>query len=263
MANGPHVRVGDAKAFRVWAHVVLDTVLLKQSLHTVADLGVAILRHRGKQMVLNLEIQVCHPPVAPPSVGAICGMVRRVQGPRDVLIFRDNVLMRVAHGEIREDVSGADRNVGRIQSEGSTESKVSKCHVPENVAHSHVEDLNKIVHTKRVIWVLNELPPVRHEGADRTRKKQRCLSFEPELAKSRANTLADEFVECDERQSLQVWVGSQFLRCRVVLVVLVAPIAARHTAAEAIHEHLDVAVDLDVPGERVVAAFCCSQPQRP
>ena len=65
----------------------------------------------------------------------------------------------------------------------------------------------------------------------------------------------DEFVECDERQSLQVWVGSQFLRCRVVLVVLVAPIAARHTAAEAIHEHLDVAVDLDVPGERVVAAF--------
>ena len=30
MANGPHVRVGDAKAFRVRAHVVLDTVLLKQ-----------------------------------------------------------------------------------------------------------------------------------------------------------------------------------------------------------------------------------------
>jgi len=62
-------------------------------------------------------------------------------------------------------------------------------------------------------------------------------------------------MESHEGQCLQVGIGTELLRRRVVLVVLVAPVAARHAAAEAIDDHLQVAVDLDVARERVVAAL--------
>eukprot|EP00966_Prymnesium_polylepis_P080632 1868443-Prymnesium_polylepis.1 len=62
-------------------------------------------------------------------------------------------------------------------------------------------------------------------------------------------------MEGDERQRLEVRVGAELLRRGVVLVVLVAPVAAGHAAAEAVDQHLQLPVDLDVPRQRVVAAL--------
>ena len=59
----------------------------------------------------------------------------------------------------------------------------------------------------------------------------------------------------DEGKRLQIGVGPQLLRRGVVLVVLVAPVAAGHAAAQAVDHHLQMTVDLDVPRERVVAAL--------
>ena len=103
------------------------------------------------------------------------GQTRHVQ---TVTLCR--TLMRVAHGEIREDVSGADRNVGRIQSEGSTESKVSKCHVPENLRRVNKQLVPTIadqaLDSSNVSWV--QSPEIHERSALPCRRPQQNCSHE-------------------------------------------------------------------------------------
>mmetsp|Transcript_28222 Transcript_28222/g.65961 ORF Transcript_28222/g.65961 Transcript_28222/m.65961 type:complete len:216 (-) Transcript_28222:256-903(-) len=103
-----------------------------------------------------------------------------------------------------------------------------------------------------MLRVHDELPAEGDERGDNAAEEKGCLPRDPRLVLCFAG---DERVEGDQRQSLQVWVSTQLLRRRVMLVVLVAPVAAGHTAANAICDHLQVPIHLDVPRQRVVAAF--------
>ena len=130
--------------------------------------------------------------------------------------------------------------------------------MPEHVAQAHVEELEVVVHAQRVLRVEDELPTPRDESADRAKKEERRLRGDPRATDARAHLAPDELVEGDEGQRVQVGVGAELLRRRVVLVVLVAPVAAGHAAAEAVRDHLNVAVEFDVARERVVA--CAHEP---
>ena len=59
--------------------------------------GVVELGHCREQVVLDLEVEVGHPPVADRAGRAVGRVVRRVERPRDVLVLGYHVLVGVAH----------------------------------------------------------------------------------------------------------------------------------------------------------------------
>ena len=156
------------------------------------------LRHRGEEVVLDLEVEVRHPPVDEEVVRAVCRVIRRVERPGDVLRLRHDVLVSVADGKVDEDVGGAHADVPRIEAEGRAEAHVAKRLVPEHVAHGHPEELHVVVHAERVVRVLDKLPPVGDEGRDDAAKEEGRLQLEPRLVA----LLADDLVEGEEGQRL-------------------------------------------------------------
>lgn len=51
-------------------------VFFEQSFHSGGDLGEAVLGHTWEEVVFDLEVQVSHPPVAPPGVAAVQSVKR-------------------------------------------------------------------------------------------------------------------------------------------------------------------------------------------
>ena len=66
---------GAADALHVRARVVLNAVLLEKGLDARRDLGVVVLRHRREEVVLDLEVEVRHPPVYERCASAVGGVM--------------------------------------------------------------------------------------------------------------------------------------------------------------------------------------------
>lgn len=61
--------------------VVLDAMFSKQGLHSHGSFRVVVLGHRWEQVMLNLEVEVSHPPIADGASIAVHGMLSRILDP--------------------------------------------------------------------------------------------------------------------------------------------------------------------------------------
>ncbi len=98
--------------------VVLHAVLHEQGLHPGSDQGVSELRHRREQVVLNLEVQVCRPPIYEPRVRDVRGVVGSLLRPSDVLVGLRHSQVCMGHCEVSEDVSARDLHHHHVQDDG-------------------------------------------------------------------------------------------------------------------------------------------------
>merc|ERR1711865_699564 len=84
--------------------VILQAVLLKQGLDSVRNARVPVLGHVGEEVVLDLEVEVRHPPVGEPVVLAVGGVVGGVLHPVGVLVRVDHVAVGVGNGKVCKNV---------------------------------------------------------------------------------------------------------------------------------------------------------------
>jgi len=68
------VSKGLSHSMEVSTNVILQSMAFKQGLHLRGELDELVLRHGGEEVVLDLEVQVPHPPVAQPVGGDIDGV---------------------------------------------------------------------------------------------------------------------------------------------------------------------------------------------
>ena len=70
----------------------------------------AILGHGWEKVVLNLEIEVSHPPVDKPVIDAVSSVIGRVVDPRRMLVGSHDIAVRVTDGEVSsESVACSER----------------------------------------------------------------------------------------------------------------------------------------------------------
>lgn len=94
-------------------------MLVEQSLHARGYLRVSELRHGGKQMMLNLEIEVRHEPVhdVEPARLNVRRVQRSVLDPVQKLVRLAHRKMRVRHGKLGKDVGRPDGVVSEVQTD--------------------------------------------------------------------------------------------------------------------------------------------------
>mmetsp|Transcript_31640 Transcript_31640/g.75290 ORF Transcript_31640/g.75290 Transcript_31640/m.75290 type:complete len:213 (+) Transcript_31640:206-844(+) len=204
VADLPQVEEGDAHALGVGPHVVLDAVLLEESTHARRDLRVAVLRHAGEEVMLDLEVEIGHPPVAPPAARAVGRVVGGVERPRDMLALGHDILVGVAHGEVGEDVGRAHSQVDEVERERVPEAGAAEGPVPDGVAHRHPSELEVVLNAQRVVGVEDELPGEGDQRGDDAPEEERRLRREPQVGALLAE--ADR-VEGHQRHRRQVRVG--------------------------------------------------------
>mmetsp|Transcript_986 Transcript_986/g.2681 ORF Transcript_986/g.2681 Transcript_986/m.2681 type:complete len:377 (+) Transcript_986:272-1402(+) len=204
-------------------------------------------------MVLDLEVEVGHPPVAERRRRDVRRVFRRVLDPVQVVVGVGHREVRVAQGEVGEDVGRRDLVVERVRRERRAPAQVLEDDAEqEHVAERHRNELAVPFGPERVARVEVHLPARRDEEA-RHGDEEVALQLQPTLRERPLGLGRDPGVERDERQRVEVDVVLELLGRRVVLVVLVPPPGAAHAAAHAVDDLLQKPVELDVARERVVA----------
>lgn len=222
----------------VRASIIVQAMLLKEFLHPLACLRMPELRHRGKQVVLDLEIQVRHPPVGDGMAVQIRRVVARVLDPMKVLIWFRHRQVSVRHGKVGENVRCTEEVVQivdskrlktRISTEQNTKQKI--------VANDEGGELHGSLHrvsldrlwrrqnTHHVAWVKVELPAASDKKA-RHRNEKEALELEPsphDRPLGHLLTVDASRVERNERKRVEVYIVLKLLRSGVVLIVLVSP----------------------------------------
>mmetsp|Transcript_33729 Transcript_33729/g.54302 ORF Transcript_33729/g.54302 Transcript_33729/m.54302 type:complete len:370 (-) Transcript_33729:149-1258(-) len=262
MSDVIEVVEGDSHRLRVRGLQVRDAVLGEELLHPLRDDWVAELRHRREEVVLDLEVEVAHPPVDPLKGAGlhVHRVSRSVHDPGDVLVSFHDGEVGVRDREVDEDVGGAD-SVGEQRAEESRPEPKDRWHVAEDEGPSraHGEELAVVLRAECVAGVQVELPEHSYHRADQV-GKEHGLHSEPPFAGRGLLVRRSVEVEKDEGQRVQVHVVLELLRHCVVLVVLVSPPGRGHPAAEAVGDYLQRVVNCDVTGQRVVAPLVHEPP---
>jgi len=143
-----------SKARKVAASVVVEPVLLEQSLNAQRGLGMAELRHGREHVVLNLEIQVRHPPVHEPMIREVCCMVTGIFAPMDVLVRLRHIQMRVRHRKVSEDVCSCNLLHKKVAAECSrprvARQKPAKLDIIPHQDRKHLHVLPGPLHVSRM-----------------------------------------------------------------------------------------------------------------
>jgi len=105
------VAEGGGETLCVGANVINHAVLLEKRLDPGDDERVPELGHAGEEVMLDLEVEVAHPPVAPPRGRDVGGVVGGVEDPVDVLVSIQGGLVGVAHREVDKDVHGTHPHI--------------------------------------------------------------------------------------------------------------------------------------------------------
>eukprot|EP00465_Bigelowiella_longifila_P004384 CAMPEP_0185276546 /NCGR_PEP_ID=MMETSP1359-20130426/56412_1 /TAXON_ID=552665 /ORGANISM="Bigelowiella longifila, Strain CCMP242" /LENGTH=384 /DNA_ID=CAMNT_0027870255 /DNA_START=157 /DNA_END=1312 /DNA_ORIENTATION=- len=257
VADVVEVVEGDLHRLRVGGLQVGDPVLLKELLDPLRDDRVAELGHGREEVVLDLEVEVRHPPVHPLERTGfdVHGVPGRVYHPGNVLVRLHDGEVRVRDGEVDEDVGGPD-SVGEERAEEGRPEPEHGRHVAEDEGPSqpHEEELVVVLRAEGVAGVEVELPEHSHHRADHV-WEQHGLHSKPRLASRGLLVRCGVEVEEDERERVQIYIVLELLWHGVVLVVLVSPPRGGHSAAEAVGYNLQRVINCDVPGQGVVASL--------
>mmetsp|Transcript_11663 Transcript_11663/g.30822 ORF Transcript_11663/g.30822 Transcript_11663/m.30822 type:complete len:348 (+) Transcript_11663:453-1496(+) len=245
------VRKAIMHRFQVSAAVVLHAVLLEHRANARGDDRVAVLRHGGEEVVLNLEVEVRHPPVAPPRAVHVHRVDCGVAHPVGVFVLLQRGKVCVRHGEVEENVVERDGIRGEVKGGGIARAERICERSNDGKACCERRHLGNVLRANYVARVKVELPTEPDELVGDGDEQPR-LQLEPRLECGGVRAFEHILAEGDERERVEVNVVSHLLRRGVVLVVLVAPPRRGHAAAGSVQEYLQGTVHLDVPRERVV-----------
>ena len=108
LTNFVEVGKGLVQALEVPTAVVLQVVLLKEGADTGVELHKLVLGHGGEEVVLDLVVEVAHPPVSEEMGGDVDGVVGAVLGPVDVLVGIEDIEVGMGKSKVDEDVGGSE-----------------------------------------------------------------------------------------------------------------------------------------------------------
>lgn len=92
------------EAFKVGANVVFQPVLREKDLDVLGRLRMPELGHRREEMVLDLEVEPAHPPIAHDSRTKVRRVVRTILDPMHELIGVSSRQVSMREGTVREDI---------------------------------------------------------------------------------------------------------------------------------------------------------------
>ena len=92
------------QAAEVTTAVVLEVVLLEELADELVEFNEFVLGHGGEEVVLDLVVEVPHPPVGEEVWGDVHSVVGSVLSPVHMLVSVENVEVCVGECEVDEDV---------------------------------------------------------------------------------------------------------------------------------------------------------------
>mmetsp|Transcript_18217 Transcript_18217/g.33689 ORF Transcript_18217/g.33689 Transcript_18217/m.33689 type:complete len:202 (+) Transcript_18217:258-863(+) len=199
--------------------------------------------------MLDLKVEVAHPPSHKPALGRdVGGVIRAVLYPVNVVFGLCDVEMCVAHSKVGKDISAAHAKAQHVHAKnvGGGVPKARHEGVPAYIPERNPTKFCPVLGANDVTGVKKRGPAKSNQKACYGSKQER-LRLEPvRLEASGLDVLGDLLVERDKGQGVQVDIVFQLLRGSVVLVVLVTPPRAAHAAADTVRHFLQASIERDV-----------------
>jgi len=142
VTNIVEVLEGVVHGLEIGHGVVVQTMLLAQSLDTGRGLGLTELRHVGEQVVLDLEVQVAHDPVDKDVVGNVDSAQNSRANPVLLLLMKQNLLVSVAQSEVGKQVRASNGAPDQVRKDHAADALEDESLVPDVV----VEDQEDTIH---------------------------------------------------------------------------------------------------------------------
>jgi len=172
-------------------------MLFEKLSDTRGDFRETILGHGREEMVFNLEIEVCHPPVYESVMTDVHRMFRGVRDPIDVLIFLNDWKMSVRNCKIGENVSGTNPDVKEVAQNSHSPSKVVVAKVANGgISAANPEGFKPFFLANDAPWVKEGCPADGDEEAGNGKPKH-GLILNHDLRQSVARFLGGLFAEGD------------------------------------------------------------------
>jgi len=170
-------------------------MLFEKLFDTRGDFRETILGHGREEMVFNLEVEVCHPPIYESVMTDVHRMFRGVRDPIDVLIFLNDWKMSVRNCKIGENVSGTNPDVKEVAQNSHSPSKVVVAKVANGgISASNPEGFKPFFLANDAPWVKEGCPAGGDEEAGHGKPKH-GLILNHELRQSVARFLGGLFAE--------------------------------------------------------------------
>ena len=198
MADGVQVRERLPQAREVGPHVVHQAVGLEERPHARRDVLVLELGHRREEVVLDLEVQVGHPPVAQGTGRDVRGVLRGVLDPVHELVRLGDRQVGMTQREVREDVARGDLVVRQVRPDGVVHAPQHDAE-EQDVAEGHARQLPLPLRPQRVPRMQVELP-ARGDQQARDGDEQVALQPQPELDEGASGPRRDLGVEGHQGQ---------------------------------------------------------------
>jgi hypothetical protein len=179
ISNNMKVFKGGSKTLPIRADVINQSVTLEESLDPWGDESVPKLGHAGKEVMLNLEIEITHPPITPPGRSDVGGVVRGVANPVNMLVSLQSGLVSVTHREVDKDIHGTNPNIKAVHGHSRGDAVW-----PQDQAKNEIiteGKSNGLIHkhlASNVPWVKENLPTNGNQEGDH-RSKEVCLHRNP------------------------------------------------------------------------------------
>eukprot|EP00976_Prorocentrum_cordatum_P059499 1175522-Prorocentrum_minimum.AAC.2 len=125
------------------------------------------------------------------------------------------------------------------------------------VAQRDGEKLEEVLRAQAVLGVEKHSPAKTNKEGGHGEEQER-LVLQPQCLQTARLHLApvgDSVVEGQQRKGFQVDVMLKLLWCRMMLVMLVPPPGARHSAANSVNNLLQTPVNRDLPSKAVMTAL--------
>jgi hypothetical protein len=194
-------------------------VLCEESLDSWSDVLVTELWHAWEQVMLDLPVEISHPPVAPHSWGDVDSMVGGGGDPVDMLVSWKNWLVSVVDGEVSEEIHGLDGMNQEVSDKHPSPRHVNSDNKSQDVVNKHCGNLVILLNFEHISWVVEEAPE--ENGQDSSRKEGECLPLQNALV----SFLGDLFVEGNQWKSLKIDIMLHLLWGSVMAVVHVSPVS--------------------------------------
>mmetsp|Transcript_49401 Transcript_49401/g.123907 ORF Transcript_49401/g.123907 Transcript_49401/m.123907 type:complete len:386 (+) Transcript_49401:262-1419(+) len=230
------------------------------------ELGLSVLRHGGEQVVLNLAVQVAHPPVDEGVRVDVDGVVDAVFDPVLVLVGPCGRQVGVVQAEVAEQVHAAHKH-GHVEGRQTHQNRpVRRARVKvRHVAQDHKQQSHRVTPPLPQDVFLGVEVEVPEEDVEHRRQRQegQVLVADPPSRRHGSTTTALQriLVEGDEGQRVDVEVVVLLLWSGMVFVVHVVPLPAVCDEAEGDEDGLDGLVHRDDARQGVVAALVLDPPR--
>mmetsp|Transcript_15609 Transcript_15609/g.31654 ORF Transcript_15609/g.31654 Transcript_15609/m.31654 type:complete len:491 (-) Transcript_15609:323-1795(-) len=259
----PQVAEHRTQSLDVGHGLVLHSVLLAELSGPLDDLGLLVLGHRGEQVVLNLTVEVAHPPVHKPVAVHVHRVIDSVLSPGALLVGLGGGQMSVVEGEVAEQIDARDEQRSE-ESPGRQEPPVhgESAGVVDDVTRGDNDGSQGIGALEEVFTGVEVEMPEEYVEDGGDGKECVVLVAQPPVGShvDAATSLQSLLVKSNEGEGIYINVEVFFLRSGVVLGVHGVPLRSRSDEAEGDGDLLNQLIEPDLSCQGVVTTLVLHPP---